>query len=220
MKSMLGHGPLYGPERQNKLRVFIADDHPIVLRGLVSLFDECEDLQVVGSATNGREVLTALDTRRPEWDVLLLDLSLPRVGGAEVLRRVLDARPSSRVIIVSMYPEEQHAAPLLAAGASAYFSKTRPPEELVDLVRDPRANHATPRASVSPTARMAHHDLSSREHQVFMLLIEGNSVSEIAAQLDILPSTVSNHLTKIRQKIDVRTVAEIVNYAHRVGLVD
>lgn len=203
------------------IRVFIADDHPIVLRGLAGLFAECADITVVGTATNGRQVLESLDPGRPVWDVLLLDLSLPRVGGAEVLRRVREQRPDAKVIIVSMYPEEQHAGPLLAAGAALYFAKIRPPEELLDEVRRVFAGVAEgPRARPDEVGKAPHLRLSTREYQVFMLLVEGQSVSEIAAQLDVLSSTVSNHVARIREKLDVRTVADIVTYAHRRGLVD
>ena len=201
------------------IRVFIADDHPIVLRGLAGLFAECADITVVGTATNGRQVLASLEPDRPTWDVLLLDLSLPRVVGAEVLRRVRELRPDAKVIIVSMYPEEQHAGPLLAAGASLYFAKARPAEELLDEVR--RVFTGGPEAPRAAEASKAPHlRLSTREYQVFMLLIEGHSVAEIAAQLDVLSSTVSNHVARIREKLDVRTIADIVTYAHRRGLVD
>ncbi|MFO0603250.1 MAG: response regulator transcription factor [Polyangiales bacterium] len=203
------------------IRVFIADDHPIVLRGLTELFAECADIAVVGTATSGREALASLDPGRPAWDVLLLDLSLPRVGGAEVLRRVREQRPDAKVIIVSMYPEEQHAGPLLAAGASLYFSKARPAEELLDEVRRVFAGGAeAPRAPAPEAGKAPHLRLSTREYQVFMLLVEGQSVAEIAAQLDVLSSTVSNHVARIREKLDARTVADIVTYAHRAGLVD
>lgn len=201
------------------IRVFIADDHPIVLRGLTALFDECADITVVGTATNGREALASLDPDRPAWDVLLLDLSLPRIGGAEVLHRVREQRPDAKVIVVSMYPEEQHAGALLAAGAALYFAKARPAEELLDAVRRVFAGGAEA-APAAETGKAPHLHLSTREYQVFMLLVEGNAVADIAAQLDILSSTVSNHIAHIREKLEVRTVAEIVAYAHRRRLVD
>lgn len=203
------------------IRVFIADDHPIVLRGLAGLFAECADIAVVGTATNGREALASLDPGRPAWDVLLLDLSLPRVGGAEVLRRVRELRPDAKVIVVSMYPEEQHAGAVLAAGAALYFAKSRPTEELIDEVRRvAEGGAAAPRAAAAEASKAPHLRLSTREYQVFMLLVEGQSVAEIAAQLDVLSSTVSNHVAHIREKLGARTVADIVTYAHRVGLVD
>ena len=130
------------------------------------------------------------------------------------------ARPDAKVIILSMYPEEQHAALMLSAGAAAYVSKARPPEQLLLEIRRVAAGAApTPLEEVEPP-RQPHHFLSAREHQVFMLLVEGHSVAEIAAQLNIVSSTVSNHINGIRDKLSVRTVADIVSYAHRAGLVD
>jgi two-component system, NarL family, invasion response regulator UvrY len=203
------------------IRVFLADDHPIVLRGLRSLLAECEDMTLVGTAVSGRGVLDSLGAAGPAWDVLLLDLSLPRVGGNEVLRRVRAARPDARVIIPSMYPEEHHGALLRAAGAAAYVSKARPPEELLGEIRRVAADDApAPPEPSAAVTKPPHHHLSAREHQIFVLLIEGNSVAEIAAQLDIVSSTVSNHISGIREKLGVRTVADIVSYAHRAGLVD
>ena len=200
-------------------RIIIADDHPLVRSVLCQLIAAQADLQVVAECATDREALAALAAH--PCHVLLLDLSLPRVGGAEVLRRVREVRPDAKVIIVSMYPEEQHAEALLAAGASLYFAKARPAEELLDEVRRVFAGGAeAPRAPAAEASKAPHLHLSTREYQVFMLLVEGNSVSEIAAQIDVLPSTVSNHVARVREKLDARTIADIVTYAHRRGLVD
>lgn len=203
------------------IRVFVADDHQIVLGGIVRLLAEFDDIHVVGTATTGRGVIAAIETGEPRWDVLVLDLSLPRVGGFEVLRRALEARSDARVIILSMYPEEQHAEALLAAGAAAYVSKSRPPEELVEEVRRVASGHTSRARPVADVRKESapHLRLSTREHQVFLLLIEGRSVAEIAAELDVLSSTVSNHIARIREKLHVGSIADIVRYAHRQGLV-
>jgi len=210
------------------IRVFLADDHEIMLGGLQKLLAETGDITVVGTATDGRRALQRTLEEGLEWDVLILDLSLPRVGGIEVLRRVMDARPGARVVVLSMYPEEQYALQLIHAGAAAYLSKASPPEALLDAIRRAAAGDtsASPaalrklRLRIPDEEKLPHMKLSSREHQVFSLIIEGNSVTDIASQLDLTASTVSNHLRGIKEKLDAPTVAAIVRYAHRAGLID
>lgn len=209
-------------------RVFLADDHELILAGLQKLLMECGDIDVVGTATDGRRALEGALGNKIEWNVLVLDLSLPRVGGMEVLHRVIQERPSARVVILTMYPEEQYALQLLHAGASAYVSKAAPPESFIEAIRTVAAGGRWTSDSVSRQLKIGapgvekppHMALTSREHQIFSLLIEGNAVADIAAQLDVTSSTVSNHIAAIRNKLSVRTIADIVKYAHRVGLID
>ena len=156
-------------------------------------------------------------------DVLVLDLSMPRLSGTEVLRRVLEIRPGLAVLIVSMYGEAQFAAGLLAQGAAGYLSKDRADAEIVDAVRvlaRGRIFASRSLAAERGSNRPPHEALSPREVQVFMLLIEGRTPTDIAAELDLGPSTVSTHIAKIRTKLGVQNIAEIVTYAHRNGLID
>jgi DNA-binding NarL/FixJ family response regulator len=195
-------------------RVFIADDHAIMRCGIKQVLRDLGGFDVVGEADDGRKVLSAPDIDR--WDVLVLDLSLPKVNGPEVLRRLKARRPELPIVVLSMYPEEQYARRLLAAGAAAYLSKERPPADLVAAVR------AAARGERQPTAEAAtapHASLTKREHQILMLLVEGHAVADIAAELDVHSCTVSNHLAKIRQKLGVGSVAEIVRHALSAGLV-
>lgn len=202
------------------IRIFVSDDHAIVRRGLRQLFDECDDMQVVGEASNGREVLTAIEGGL-EVDVLVLDLSLPRVNGTEVLRRLVRIAPDIAVVVLSMYPEEQYAQRMFSEGAATYVGKDRPPELLVDAIRRAaRGEKWLPPGTPAPSASAPHDALSAREHQVFTLLFQGQGVSDIAAELNVTSSTVSNHVSAIRNKLGVRTINEIVNYAHRMGLID
>jgi DNA-binding NarL/FixJ family response regulator len=204
------------------IRVFIADDHPIVRYGLRRLLEEQDDMSVVGEASTGRQVLQA--EGRGEWDVLLLDLSLPQVGGIEVLRRLQLEVPRPRVVVVSAYPDEQYALHALREGAVAYVHKDEPPGSLLLAVRSAASGGTRVPESVldqirEQRQRLPHERLSPREYQTFMLLIQGHTVSEIAAQLDITASTVSNHVTHIKEKLKTRSLGETINYAHRVGLV-
>jgi DNA-binding NarL/FixJ family response regulator len=208
------------------IRVFIADDHAIVRHGLRELISSCGDMQVVGEASDGRQLLNIAETI--DCDVVILDLSLPRVNGPEVLKRLRAQRPSLPVLVLTMYPEDQYAVALLRNGASAYLCKDRPSHELLDAIRKVASGKtyftetiaqrflAAPEESGQP----AHAKLTAREHQVFTLIIQGRSSSEIAAELDLTASTVSNHLAKIKEKLDAHSLADIVRYAYRAGLID
>lgn len=208
------------------IRVFLADDHAVVRAGLERVISTTEDMSVVGTAADGRQVLLLAEAGA-EWDVLVLDLSLPRVSGMEVLRRLRSLRPSLPILILSMYPEDQYSIRLMREGASAYLSKERPLEELLAAIRRLAAGGTYLTASQAAQIieapaeadRPPHARLSAREHQVFVLIINGRTVSEIAAELDLSTSTVSTHLARIKEKLGARSVAEIVRYAHRAGLV-
>jgi DNA-binding NarL/FixJ family response regulator len=205
------------------IRVFIADDHAVVRRGLQLLLEGTDEMKVVGTASDGREALgsPALDA----CDVVVLDLSLPKVSGSEVLRRLKESRPALPVVILSMYPEDQHGLHLLREGASAYLSKDRAPEELIAAIRkvarggryvtDTLAERSIESRGESGAP---HTTLSAREHQVFLLLVQGRAVSDIAAELDLHSSTVSNTIRRIKEKLGVGTLGEIIAYAHRAGL--
>jgi DNA-binding NarL/FixJ family response regulator len=205
------------------IRVFIADDHAVVRRGLQLLLEGTDEMKVVGTASDGREALgsPALDA----CDVVVLDLSLPKVSGSEVLRRLKESRPALPVVILSMYPEDQHGLHLLREGASAYLSKDRAPEELIAAIRKVArggryVTDTLAERSLESRAEAGapHTTLSAREHQVFLLLVQGRVVSDIAAELDLHSSTVSNTIRRIKEKLGVATLGEIIAYAHRAGL--
>lgn len=207
------------------IRVFIADDHAIVRHGLRQLIEAQPDLQVVGEASDGRQVL--LDEGRKQWDILILDLSLPRVSGLEVLRRLRSEVPELRIIVLSMYPEDQYALRLLNEGAAAYLSKEHPPQELLSVLRQVARGQTYLNPALSKqllrgardSGQPPHASLSPREYQIFTLIFSGKTVSEIAAELDVSVSTVSTHLGRIKEKLGLHSVAEIVSYAHREGLI-
>ena len=208
------------------LRIFLADDHAIVRQGLRKLIEQQPDLAVVGEAGDGRQVLLAEGKER--WDVLILDLSLPRVNGIEVLRRLRAEQPKLRIIVLSMYPEEQYGLRMMDEGASAYLSKEQPADDLLTAIRVVGTGGTYMSKEIAARARAAasadpgqplHRNLTAREHQVFTLLFQGSTVSEIAAELDISVSTTSNHVSRIKEKLGAHSIGEIVNYAHRAGLV-
>lgn len=208
------------------IRVFLADDHAVVRAGLERIILAAGDMTVVGTAKDGRQVLQAAEAGAA-WDVLVLDLSLPRVSGIEVLRRLRSLRPSLPILILSMYSEEHYAIRLMREGAAAYLSKERPPEDLIAAVRRLASGEIYLTASQAAqivqvpgeAERPPHHRLSAREHQIFVLIVNGRTVSAIAAELDLSVSTVSTHLAHIKEKLGAQSIADIVSYAHRMGLI-
>lgn len=206
------------------IRIFLADDHTIVRDGLQRLIAETPGMELAGETDRGRVVLQRAADQG--WDVLVLDLSLADVGGIEVLRRLRKQVPELPVVVLSMYPEEQYAVRLLKMGASAYLSKGCSSEELLKAIRAAAQGrrYLTPAVAEALVlggegdAGPAHGRLSGREHQVFMLVVEGRTPGDIAAELNLSPSTVSTHLLHIREKLGVQTNGEVMQYAYRAGL--
>lgn len=206
------------------IRIFIADDHEIVRQGLRRLIDEQDGMCVVGEAADGRSVLLAED--KETWDLLILDLSLPKVGGVEVLRRLREEHPKLRIVVLSMYPEDQYGLRLIQEGAAAYLSKELSASDVLAALRIVASGGtylspaiaAQMRQRSSDAAKPAHASLSAREHQVFTLIFQGQTVTDIAAELNLSASTVSTHVARIKEKLGVRSIGEVVAYAHRAGL--
>lgn len=208
------------------IRIYLADDHAILRQGLRKLLDEAPDMQITGESPDGRHVLQAME--EVECDVLLLDLSLPRVSGIEVLRRLKISRPALRILVLSMYSEEQYALRMMREGAAGYVSKDRPADDLIAAIRQVAANRtyvspelsARVRSGAEDPQRPAHESLSAREYQVFHLLVQGRGVTDIAAELNLSKSTISTYVQHIKEKLNVRTVGEIIRYAHQSGIIE
>lgn len=204
------------------IQVLIADDHAIVRDGLRRLLNTTSDLRVGAEVDNGADAVGA--AADPRLRVAVVDLSLPHLAGLELVRALREARPDLRLVIFTMHPEDRLAAHLVRAGASAYVCKDRPLPDLLDAIRAAARGerHLSPALAAlldEPAATAAPHlSFSAREAQVFALLLAGRSVNEIAAALEIGSSTASNHLSRIREKLGAATNAEVLLYAHRVGL--
>lgn len=206
------------------IRVFLADDHAVLRRGLQLMLEGTGQMTIVGTAADGHEALVSEAIER--CDVLILDLNLPRISGTEVLRRLRQRRPELPIIVLSMYAEDQLGLHLLHEGAAAYLSKQRPPEELIAAIhrvirgKTYVTDTLAERALLGPQGQseLPHEQLTPREHQVFVLLLQGRAASEIAAELDLHASTVSNNIRRIKDKLGAHTIGEIVSYAHRHGL--
>ncbi len=209
------------------IRLAIADDHAIVRRGMRQVVAEGGDIEVVGEAADYGELTALLRSR--ECDVLLLDIAMPGKNGIEILKSVRLRHPRLRVLILSMYPEDQYALRALKAGAAGYLTKSSAPEKLLDAIRLVASGrrYITPQfaetlaASVAePAQRPAHELLSDREFQTLRLIAAGRKLSEVAAELSLSPKTVSVYRARVLEKLKVRTNAELTRYAVENGLVE
>jgi DNA-binding NarL/FixJ family response regulator len=203
-------------------RVLVADDHAIVREGLKRILEGQEGIEIAGEATNGHEVLERV--RQGGFELLLLDLSMPGKSGIELIRQVKDESPKLRVLVLTMHEEDQYAVRAIRAGASGYLTKESATAQLVSAIR----RIADGRLYISPNVaeqlaldvrsggeETPHKHLSDREFEVFNLLVAGKSVSDIAAQLHLSVKTVSTHKTRILQKMNAASVADLVRYAMR-----
>ncbi|MCJ7533213.1 MAG: response regulator transcription factor [Anaerolineales bacterium] len=202
------------------IRVLIADDHAILRRGLQQILAETSDMLVAGEASTAAGVLRLV--REGQYDVLLLDISLPDQNGLEVLAQLHASHPNIHVLILSMHPEQQYALRALKCGASGYLTKDNAPEELIIAIRrvveggqyisQSLAEHLVSIIK-APSEMPLHESLSDREYQVMQLLGVGKSVGEIAHQLALSPKTVSTYRHRILEKLALYSTADIIRYA-------
>ncbi len=207
------------------INVMIADDHPIIREGLSRLINLEPDMEVVAEAVDGPEALQVLQTA--DCDVIVLDLSLPHIRGLELLALVKEMHPTVRVLIFSVQPESRFSLYLMDVGASGYLSKDQPFTSVLSAIRTIASGQpfitkrmSKIRSECNNSQAAAHQRLSAREYQVFARLIEGMSVSLIAAELEILSSTVSNHLSRVREKLGVTHNGEVLLYAAQHDLLN
>lgn len=202
------------------IRILIADDHPIVRRGLKQILAEEPDFSVVGEAQDGAGV-RALLLEQP-CDVLVLDINMPGSSGLEMLQEITESQPHLPVLIMSIHPEEQFGVRALRAGAAGYLTKETAPEELVNAIRkvhaggkyvSPSLSEKLVSAIQADSDRPPHELLSNREYEILCLLASGRTVSQIAEQLILSVKTVSTYRTRILEKMNLHTNAELIHYA-------
>jgi DNA-binding NarL/FixJ family response regulator len=207
------------------IRIVLADDHTIVREGLKQLLAADGQIAIVGEAQDGHEALARV--RELEFDVLLLDMSMPGKSGIELIKQVHAEKPKLRILILSMHEEHQYAVRAIRAGASGYITKESASRQLVAAIRkvagggafissevaEQLALGAMPGAAVQP-----HETLSDREFQVFRMIAEGKSVTDIAGRLNLSVKTVSTHKANILQKMNMSNANELIRYAltHRL----
>jgi len=209
------------------IKVAIADDHPIVRAGLKQILSEDHDIDVAGEAGDGNTLLEQV--RRHDFDVVLLDLTMPGPDGLDVLKQLKIEHPKLPVIILTVHPESQYALRILRAGASGYITKESAPDELIGAIR--KVHRGGKYISVSLAEKIAfaldagteenpHETLSDREYQVLCLLAAGNTVTEIAKELSLSVKTISTYRARILEKMMMKTNAELIHYAIHNNLIE
>jgi two-component system invasion response regulator UvrY len=209
------------------LKILIADDHAIVRQGLKQIVTETRDMMVAGEASNGQELLNKI--KEGEFDVVVLDITMPVIDGMDVLRQLRSERPRLPVLMLSIHPEEQYALRALRAGASGYLTKESAPDELVLAIR--KVSSGGKYISASLAEKLAfelevgrdqapHETLSDREYQVLCLIASGKTVTDIAQELSLSEKTISTYRSRILEKMNMKNNAELTYYAIKNQLIE
>jgi len=207
------------------IRVAIADDHTILREGLRQLLESADDLHVVAEAADGHQVMACV--RAEDFDLLILDMSMPGKSGIELIKQVKAEKPKLRVLVLSMHEEAQYAVRAIKAGASGYVTKDSAGTQLLTAIRKVAGGGAFISAEVAEQLALGampgaegppHTRLSDREYEVFQLLVAGASVTDIAARLNLSGKTVSTHKARLMEKLGIANPADLVRYALRHNL--
>lgn len=209
------------------MRALVVDDHAVVRRGLIEIMMEAFPSAVFGEAESAAATLRQL--REHDWDVLLLDITMPGRSGLDVLKELKASSPHTPALVLSMHPEDQYAVRALKAGAAGYLTKESAPDELVRAIR--KVLSGGKYVSDSLAERLAfdlqedarerpHEKLSDREHEVMRLIASGKTVTQIAKELSLSVKTISTYRSRILEKMRMKTNAEIVYYAIEHGLIE
>jgi two-component system, NarL family, invasion response regulator UvrY len=208
------------------IKVMLCDDHALIRRGIRDTLSDASDIEVVGEAADYGELRTLL--RGKSCDVLVLDINMPGRSGLDVLNVLKDEGTTMKVLVVSMYPEDQYAIRALRAGAHGYVNKGGDPAVLVSAVRTVAQNrkYVTPEIAqmlveslTAPTSEAPHDKLSNRELQTLVMIASGKRLSDIAEELKLSPKTVSVYRARVLEKLVLTNNSELTVYAIRNGLV-
>ncbi len=210
------------------LDILIVDDHPIVRKGLIMLLEEDPEkrFSTIKEAGNRKEMLDMLRIRN--FDVILLDISIPGRNGLELLSEIKKIKPSLPVLMLSIYPEEQYATRSIKMGASGYLNKASQPGELITAIIkvskggryiSPSLAEILAHSYIEDEERPLHEKLSVREQEVVVKLASGMPLSEIARELSLSPKTISTYRERILTKLQLKTTSDIIRYAIKKGLV-
>jgi two-component system invasion response regulator UvrY len=216
------------PQRDKAgIRIIVADDHPIVRAGLREIIARERDMSIAAEAQTSQEVFEAL-ARHPA-DVLILDVMMPGRGGMEVVKLLRQERPELPVLILSVFPEDQLAVRALRAGAAGYLTKDSATAELVGAIRkvvgggkyvSPSVAEKLARELSGNLGQAPHEKLSDREYQILRMIVKGRTVSDIAEELALSVKTISTYRTRMMEKLNVKTTADLVRYALAERLVE
>lgn len=208
-------------------RVLIVDDHAIVRKGLKQIVADTPDITVAGEAKNGYEALDMIS--KYNYDVVLLDISMPGMSGLDVLKQLINQKPRLRILILSIYPEEQYAVRTLKAGASGYLTKDSAPEELVAAIREVSSGGNYISRSLGEKlvanlkrdeSKQPHEALSDREFQVMRMIASGKKGKEIAEELLLSVKTVSTYRRRILDKLGIKNNSALIRYAMQNRLLE
>jgi two-component system, NarL family, invasion response regulator UvrY len=208
-------------------RILLVDDHPIVRHGIRQVLTSAFHPALVGEAANAEEGLN--EARGTEWDVLVLDLTLPGTSGLDLLKDLRRECPSLPVLVLSMHPPDQFARRAMNAGAAGYLTKDSAPTELVKAVTEVMSGRRYLNPAVLDELVLQHqsdvsprlHDLlSDREYQVLRMIASGLTVTQVATRLSLSVKTISTYRARLLEKMNMRTTAELMHYGIQHGLVD
>jgi two-component system, NarL family, response regulator NreC len=208
------------------IRILLADDHTILRQGLKLILSSQPDLQVIGEAANGNEVVQLAQELRP--DIVLLDVAMPELNGIDATRRMMETNPKLRILVLSMHKEAVYVREILRAGARGYLLKDVIDTELLSAVRsvargDGYVSPAVSSALLSDYRQNIHDPidlLTKREREVLQLIAEGKTNKEVAAKLNLSVYTVDSHRGKIMEKLNLHSTGELVRFAIKHGLTD
>ena len=208
------------------IRILITDDHPVVRQGIKQILNELEEEKIIQEAGNGRELFAKLC--KNDFDIILLDISMPDRSGFDVLEEIKKTKPDIPVLILTMYPQEQYAIRAFKLGASGFLMKITAADELLVAVRKilKGAKYITPllaeslAESFDETDKPIHRKLSEREHTVLIKIARGKSIREIAEDLLLSEKTISTYRSRVLNKLELKTTAELIRYALKEGMVE
>ncbi len=207
-------------------KVLIADDHAVVRQGLKHIISRDPDIEVVGEAENGNEVLEKV--KELDIDVILMDIEMPEKNGMETLIHLKTSNPNLPVVILSIFAEEQYGLRLIQSGASSYLSKTCPPNQLLEAIHKVADGGKYITSSLgellvkkmdNEANKPVHESLSNREYQIFFMIASGKKQKDIASELSISINTVNVHRANILKKLNVKSNSEIIRYALQNDLI-
>lgn len=202
-----------------KIRVILADDHPVVRDGLAAIVNQQPDMEVAAEAGDGEAAIALYEQQRP--DVMVLDLRMPKCDGVTVVQRVLEAHPQARLLIMTTYDGDEDIFRSLSQGAKGYLLKDAPRQEILSAIRAVSEDRPYTSSSIAAKAlqRMAKPSLTQRELDVLQLLAQGRSNKDIARRLSITEGTAKTHVKAILAKLDAISRTEAVAVAHKRGLI-
>ncbi len=202
------------------IRILIADDHEMFREGIKRICEDNPDIEVAGEASDGNEVLDKV--AEDEYDLLLLDIAMPGFNGLDTLKQLKTLKPKLRVLVLSMYPEDEYAIRAIKAGAAGYLTKAKASRELMEAIDKVSSGGHYINASVAEKllfdlkpeeSRPPHETLSDREYQIFSMIVIGDKVGTIADELCLSVKTVSTYKIRIMNKMEMKSTAELVKYA-------